>query len=303
VTYPSDPSNAPSSGYPGGYPSAYPSYPAANQSRLRGRRPIQVGGILMIAGLVLAIVGGVIGNTSAYGKVNGFQRVAVKDGTGTVTFKSAGGYVAYYESDEVKDSTNQKIPEIPVRLTNQANGQQLVLQTPYGNRSDGKIKYLHYDHGGHKGLAMWQFHIDQSGTYKVELRANPAAGADATVAFGKSIAKGVVIGGVLVVVGVLLLLAGLIVLIIGLVKRRRHKRQIREGGGGYGYPGGYAGAQPAGWPPAGGAPGWPQGGYPQGGQPQGGYPQGGGQRQGGYPQAGPVQGGDTQSWPPPDQPR
>ena len=289
MTYPSDQNNPQSSGYPGypaggypaggypagGYPGNYPGYPAANpqdESRVRGRRPIQVGGILMIVGVVLVIIGGVIGNTGAYNKVNGFQRVAVSDRTGTITFKNAGGYVAYYESDEVTDSTSQKIPEIPVRLTNQATHQQMVLQTPYGDRSDGKIKYLHYDHDGHKGLAMWQFHIDQPGTYGVELGNNTAAAPDATVAFGKSIAKGVVLGGVFVIIGALLLLAGLIVLIVGLVKRRRHKRELRERRGGYGGPssfGGYGGAQPAGWPqapptgptgptgPAG--PAWPQG--------------------------------------------
>jgi uncharacterized membrane protein len=294
VTYPSDQNNPQSSGYPGypaggypaggypaggypaggypaggypagGYPGNYPGYPTANpqdESRLRGRRPILVGGILMIVGLVLVIIGGIIGNTSAYSKVNGFQRVAVADHTGTITFKNAGGYVAYYESDEVTDSTSQKIPEIPVVLTNQDTHQQLALQTPYGDRSDGKIKYLHYDHDGHKGLAMWQFHIDQPGTYQVELRDNTAAAPDATVAFGKSIASGVVLGGVFVIIGALLLLAGLIVLIIGLVKRRRHKRELRAGRSGYGGPssfGGYGGAQPAGWPqPPQSGPAWPQ---------------------------------------------
>ncbi|HEY7048657.1 MAG TPA: hypothetical protein VH373_15665 [Jatrophihabitantaceae bacterium] len=288
MTYPSDQNDPQSSGYPGypaggGYPGNYPGgYPAstpAGGGRLRGRRPIQIGGILMIVGLVLVVIGGVIGNTSAYSKVDGFQRVAVKDGTGTITFKNAGGYVAYYESDEVTNSTSQKIPEIPVQLTDQATGQKMVLQTPYGNRSDGKIKYLHYDHNGHKGLAMWQFHIDQPGTYQVELTNNTAAAPDATVAFGKSIASGVVVGGVFVIIGVLLLLAGLIVLIVGLVKRRRHKRELREGYG-YGGPssfGGYGGAQPAGWPQAPQAPQAPQ-------SPPG--------------QAWPSQ--PSQTWPPPD---
>ena len=280
MTYPSDPSNEPGSGYPGGYTSSYPSsYPASypsggypaggypafpggqDESRLRGRRPIQVGGILLIVGVVLAIVGSLVGEKSGYNKVDGFQRVAAKDGTGTVTFKNAGGYIAYYESESVRDSKNDAIHEIQGTLTNEATKQTVTLSTLYGNLSDNKIKYLYYNHGGHKGHALWQFHIDQPGTYKVQLARNLDAPADTVLAFGKSIAQGVVIGAVVVAAGVLLLLAGLILLVVGLVKRRRHKRQLRQGGAGYG---GFGGAQPAGWPQPGGMQSWP----PASGQPQ-----------------------------------
>jgi len=202
VTYPSDPSNEPGSGYPGGYTSSYPSsYPASypsggypaggypafpggqDESRLRGRRPIQVGGILLIVGVVLAIVGSLVGEKSGYNKVDGFQRVAAKDGTGTVTFKNAGGYIAYYESESVRDSKNDAIHEIQGTLTNEATKQTVTLSTLYGNLSDNKIKYLYYNHGGHKGHALWQFHIDQPGTYKVQLARNLDAPADTVLAF------------------------------------------------------------------------------------------------------------------------
>lgn len=281
-------------------PGSYPAYPPPNVVRLRGGRPIQVGSILMAIGLVLVVIGAALANNNAYSKVNGFQRVAVSDGTGTVTFDKAGGYVAYYESSAVTNSTSQKVPEIPVRLTNQATGQQQVLTTPYGNRSDGKIKFLHYDHGGHKGLAMWQFHIDQPGTYKVELQHNPLAASDATVAFGKSIAQGVVLGGVFVVVGVLLLIAGLITLIVGLVKRRRHRNEVRTSG---------YGGQPGAWPQQGWPaqtwqqPNYPQQSSPQQSWPQQSWPQPGGEAQG-WPHSGgeaggwPHSGGETQGWPP-----
>src|SRR5262245_24221328 len=174
----------------------------------------------MIVGLVLVIIGVIIGNTSAYNKVNGFQRVAVKDRTGTVTFDKAGGYVAYYESDEVSDSKNDDIHLIQVTLTNQTTGHSMELNTLYGHRSDHLIKYVYYDHGGHKGHAMYQFHIDQAGTYKVDLQNETGAPSDTIVAFGKSIAGGIVVGTAFAIIGALLLLAGLIVLIVGLVKRR-----------------------------------------------------------------------------------
>ena len=260
----------------------------------------------MVVGLVLVIVGAVLANTNAYSKVNGFQRVTLSDGTGTVTFTKAGGYVAYYESASVTNSTNQKVPEIPVQLTNQATGQQLVLTTPYGNRSDGKIKFLHYDHGGHRGVAMWQFHIDQPGTYRVQLGHNPAAASDATVAFGKSIAQGVVLAGSIVIIGVLLLIAGVITLIVGLVKRRRHKQELRTGGYG-GQPGwpqqawlqqGWPQQNPPeqSWP----QPSPPQHGWPQQNPPEQGWPQQNPPQQGWPQQNPPEQSWPQQNWPQPD---
>jgi len=277
VTYPSDPSNEPGSGYPGGYPSSYPSsYPASypssgypafpggqDESRLRGRRPIQVGGIFLIVGVVLLIVGAFISDRTAQGKVNGFQRVAVQDHSGTINLKGSGGYIAYYESDSLNSDT-KKIPLVGVTLTNAATGQKTTLDTTYGNKSGNKIKYLYYDHDGHKGLALWQFHIDQPGSYSVELLATTGTASDAEMAFGRSIATSQAVGAVIVVAGVLLLLAGLILLIVGLVKRRRHKRQLRSAPPGYGGYGGYGGAQPAGWPQPGGMQSWP----PASGQPQ-----------------------------------
>jgi hypothetical protein len=263
VTYPPDPQ---ASAYPGNYPAGPGNYPASGYGppppaqygvpqappRLRGRRPIQVGIALLVAGLALAIVGGVFSSANADSKVPGFQRVALADRTGTVTFKSVGGYLAYYESSTVTAHTNS-VPVIGVTLTNQATGQQMNLDTLYGQRADGRFKALRYDYKGHKGLATWQFHIDQAGPWKVELAPTPGAAADAQVAFGKSIAKGVVVGAVLILVGVLAMLGGLITLIVGLVKRRRHKRELRTSNPYAALAGGPS------WPGSpGGSGGWPQ---------------------------------------------
>ena len=244
----------------------------------------------MVIGLALTIGGGVLASTKSYSKVNGFQRVAVKDSTGTVNFSHAGGYVAYYESSTITGSTSQRIPEVGGTLTNQATNTTVTLQTPYGNRSDGKIKFLHYDYNGHKGVALWQFHIDQPGAWKVQLETGAGLPADAVIAFGPSIAKGVVIGGIIAVLGVLLLIAGLVTLIVGIVKRRRNLKELR--GGGFG---GYGGAAPAtatGWSPAGGAAGWP----PAGGGPGSSAPGGGGGSE--WPPPGGA-GGPGGTWPAP----
>ncbi len=289
VTYPPDPQ---ASAYPGNYPAGPGNYPASGYGtpppaqygvppeppHLRGRRPIQVGIAVLVAGLALAIVGGVFSSANGDRKVPGFHQVALADRTGTVTFKSPGGYLAYYESSTVTLHTNS-VPVIAVTLTNQATGQQMKLDTLYGQRADGTFKALRYDYKGHKGLATWQFHIDQAGAWRVELGPNPGAAADAQVAFGKSIAQGVVVGAILILVGVLAMLGGLITLIVGLVKRRRHKRELRAGnpyaalagpswpgspGGSGGWPQSPGWTQSAGWTPPPGESGWPP---PSGGTP------------------------------------
>lgn len=231
VTYP-----APPYGYPPTLPEGQP--------KLRGRTAVRVGATLTGLAVVLIIVGAVIVSTHSLSKVDNFQRIKVSDGSGTVQFGHPGGYVAYYESDTVTNST-RAVPLIPVRLTDPA-GTSKNLTTKYGDRADGKIRLLHYDYHGHQGLAMWQFHIDTPGTYQVELGDNSRAAPDAVVAFGESIAAGVALAGGLIGLGVALLIAGVITLIVGLVRRSRHKSQL---------------ATAAPYPPAAG--GWPQQQWPQ----------------------------------------
>jgi hypothetical protein len=229
VTYP-----APQYGYPPTPPEAKP--------KVRGRTAVRVGAILTGAAVVLIIVGAVVAATHSLSKVDNFQRVKVSDGSGTLHFDHTGGYVAYYESDTVRNSTRE-VPLIPVRLTD-PSGTSKVLTTKYGDRSDGKIKLLHYDYHGHQGLAMWQFHIDTPGTYQVELGGNTRAAPDAVVAFGESIAAGVAVAGGLIGLGVILLIAGIITLIVGLVRRSRHKPELATAAG---YPPGGPPQQQ--WPP------------------------------------------------------
>jgi uncharacterized membrane protein YidH (DUF202 family) len=225
-------------------PYGYPPTPPDGVPKLRGRTAVRVGAILTGLAVVLIIVGAVVAATHSLSKVDNFQRIKVSDGLGTLRFGHTGGYVAYYESDTITNSTRQ-VPLIPVRLTD-PSGTSKLLRTKYGNRADGKIKLLHYDYHGHQGLAMWQFHIGTPGTYRVELGGNNRAAPDAVVAFGESIAAGVAVAGALVGLGVLLLIAGIITLIVGLVRRSRHKSQL---------------ATAAAYPP--GTGGWPQQQWPQ----------------------------------------
>jgi hypothetical protein len=225
-------------------PYGYPPTPPEGQPKLRGRPAVRIGAILTGLAVVLIIVGAVVVSTHSLSKVDNFQRIKVSDGSGALHFDHPGGYVAYYESDTVTNSTRE-VPLIPVRLTD-PSGTSKILTTKYGDRADGKIKLLHYAYHGHQGLAMWQFHIDSPGTYQVELGGNTRAAPDAVVAFGESIAAGVAVAGGLIGLGVILLIAGIITLIVGFVRRSRHKSQL---------------ATAAAYPPGTGA--WPEQQWPQ----------------------------------------
>jgi hypothetical protein len=284
VTYPT-----PQYGYP----------PTPPEAKPKGRTAVLVGAILTGAAVVLIIVGAVVAATHSLSKVDNFQRVKVSDGSGTVHFDHAGGYVAYYESDTITNSTRE-VPLIGVRLT-APSGTSMVLTTKYGDRSDGKIKLLHYDYNGHQGLAMWQFHIDTPGTYQVELVGNTRAAPDAVVAFGESIAVGVAVAGALIGLGVLLLIAGIITLIVGLVRRSRYKSELATAAA-YPPPGGWPQQQwpqqpwsPEQWPPQ-QPQEWPQTQGPQQSQQPQGWPQTQGSQQTQWPQQQPPQ------WPQPPGP-
>ena len=272
-------------------PYGYPPTPSESKPRLRGRTAVRVGAILAGAGVVLIVVGAIIVSTHSLSKVDNFQRVKVSDVSGTLHFDHPGGYVAYYESDTVTSGTRE-VPLIPVRLTD-PSGTSTALSTKYGNRSDGKIKLLHYDYHGHKGLAMWQFHIDTAGTYRAELGTNTRAAPDAVVAFGESIASGLAVSGGLIGLGVLLLIAGVVTLIVGLVRRSRHNTQLATA----------AAYQPptGGW----GQPSWPQQSWPQ--QPQQSWPQPQQPQQpwssGQWPDPSQQWQQQPQQWPPPQEPQ
>lgn len=257
------------------YPPPPPLPGVPNKPRLRGHTGIRVGAILSLIGLGLLIAGIVVIAAGSLGKVNDFQRVRIADGTGSVHFSSSGGYVAYYEASDVTDSDNQRIPLVRVQLTS-PSGTKMTLSTLYGGNTNGTIKKLTYSYNGHHGAALYQFHIDEAGTYQVQVAALNTP-PDATIAFGTSIATGTFLGAALAGFGVLLLVAGLIVLIVGLVRRRNHKNQLLTATG-YGavpppnyppggYPGPYAGPYP-GYPPQ--QPGPPPSAYPPPGyaQPQ-----------------------------------
>jgi hypothetical protein len=281
---------------------------AGGKPRLRGRIPLRLAIIFLVLGVAGIVVGSVIAVNGALKKVDSFQRINVP-AAGQIASKrmdfGTGGFVAYYEASRID---SKHIPLLPVRLTS-PSGKKMVLDVPYGGQRGGTtLKALTYDYNGHNGIAMWQFNLNQSGTYLVEVQGSPNAASGAKVAFGRSIGKSTVSAALFIVAGVLLLIAGIVLLIIGLVKRSHSKKELAAaaayGQGGYGQPG-YP--QPGYGPPQYGQPGQQPGyGQPQYGQPGYGQPQYGqpGQ-QPGYgqpPQSGQPQYGQPQYGQPGQQP-
>jgi hypothetical protein len=241
MSYPNPPDQS------AGYPSV-PGYGAAPApTRLRGRIPRRLGWVFLVVGIVLVIVGAIVLATKSLGKVDDFQRVKVADGTGTINLE-AGNYLAYYEAPGV-DSDIDTVPAVGVAIQS-PSGVTMVLRTPYGNRSDGKVKILTYEHDGHHGVALWQFKVTESGTYKVQVEPTPGTAADADIAFGKSIAAGTVAAVLLIGGGILLGVAAIVLLIVGYVKRDRHKKQLFAGAAFHGAPPGVQWPQQTGgqWP-------------------------------------------------------
>jgi hypothetical protein len=244
MSYPPPPGQSPYPPGPPPYgppPSGPPQYGGgygAPPKHLRGRTPLRLALIFGVVGLALVIVGAIIIAKKSFSAVDNFQRVSVASGTGTVSFTNAGNYLAYYEADNV----NSGIKSVPVPLValQSPSGKDMTLDTLYGggNRASGQIKTrLTYGYNGHKGVAIYQFKITETGQYKVQVQATAGTAPNSDIAFGKSIGGGIALGAGLVVPGALLLVTAIILLIIGLVKRSRHKKQIAAGaGGGYGGP-------------------------------------------------------------------
>jgi uncharacterized membrane protein YidH (DUF202 family) len=236
-------------------PPPQPAYPPApgpvtagpsGQVQLRGRTPRRLGWIFLAVGLVILVIGIVVLVTKS-SKVNGFARVRVSDQVGQIHL-DAGKYLAYYEAQNV--DTNA-IP-LPAVVLVGPSGKALPLLTLYGGRprSSGNIStVLTYHYQGREGVAIYQFNLTEGGTYRVQILNSSGAAPDAQLAFGPSIAKGLVVGVLVTIAGVLLFLAGAILLIIGYVKRSRHKNELRRGAGfgappAWGVPGGYGGPPP-----------------------------------------------------------
>jgi hypothetical protein len=173
---------------------------------------------------VIALVFGILLLVGKSSTIDNLQRVALSRHSGTVTFDDSGGYVAYYEAAHIDPSA---LPPLGVTLI-APSGRRIAVTTPYGNRTDGRIDVMTYHHGGADGVALYEFSIDETGTYRVDLEPSGFETAGASMAFGESIAGSQLGGTLLVILGTVALVAALVLLIIGFVRRAGHKRRITE---------------------------------------------------------------------------
>jgi hypothetical protein len=225
VTYPPTPEQQPPGshpwqpGQPGwGPPAGPPTYaPPANPLRKPGRIPLRLALIFGVIGIALVVIGGVLVAKSPLAKVDGFARVSVASGGGTVQLRRTGNYVGYYETPT--DASHHAY--VRMQITD-SSGRVLPIQL-YSTQSS-----LTYTDGGRFGQALFTFKISAAGSYRVLVRADGAP-QGANVAFGESVAHGIVAGVALIIPGILLVIAAIVLLIVGLVRRSRYKRRLRDG--------------------------------------------------------------------------
>jgi hypothetical protein len=207
--------------YPGAQPYGGQQYPGAQPysagpppfggQMATGRPKVQPGRIWYLVPLAV-FLGGVawlvFGLFSLSGQINSFPRVPLPAG-GAVTLNHSGGYVIYYEGP---GANSGQIPGFNVRIVPASAPAQVGSLKSYSGS-------LTYTFGSRQGRAVLTFQVAHAGRFLVEPRGAPS---DSDLAFGSSIAGGIV-GIVLASLALIFVgIGGAIVLfVIRLIKTRR----------------------------------------------------------------------------------
>jgi hypothetical protein len=205
--------------------------------------------VFLAVAIVLFVIGGVVLAKKSFGQVNGFHRVSFATQGGVVQLSGTGKWIGYYEAPNVTNSIT-RIPDFRVGVQG-PSGQSIPVQH-YGNSTNGKIQKLVYNYNNHNGAAAFQFTAPTAGRYQIRLVRGPTIPGNADVAIGRDILGGTVAGALLIVGGVIAIVVAVVLIIVGLVKRSRHKRELRTAGSGYGGPPpayGYPPPGQGGWQP------------------------------------------------------
>jgi hypothetical protein len=195
---------APSNGGPGAVPLAAP------RAKIRPGRVWYLVGLLVFLGGVAWVV---FGLTSVLSEVNSFPRVPVPAG-GQVSLSHSGGYVVYYEGPGAQSG---QIPAFRIQVAPASAVRSLA-------RYNGSLTY---GIGSHQGTAVLTMQVSRPGRFTIETPGQNSLPAGSDLAFGDSIAGGIV-GPI--IVGVLLILAGLagliVIFIIRIVKTNRARSPV-----------------------------------------------------------------------------
>jgi hypothetical protein len=173
-----------------------------------------VAGGLAVAGIVGAIVVGVVGVMRLADRVDGFTRIDVP-GSGAVEIDDPGGYSIYHEYLGASDESYRSAPGVTV--TDPA-GNEVVLRR--------YTTTVTYDFGSHEGEGIYTFEAERSGTYQVETTGDPSS-SSTTIAVGRGIGRGIAssIVGALVVGAVGVIAGGVLAIVTG-VRRGRSRRML-----------------------------------------------------------------------------
>jgi len=205
----------------------------------KGTILLWLGGLLVLAGIVLGVLLVISGVRSISDRVNGLQRVPLATG-GPIEISDPGTYRVYLERADLSPSLNVDSRVIVIRA--------VQVRTPSGGlvalQPDPIAET--YNFSGHHGRKIGRFRADRPGRYRLVVQEFTGSSRIGQLAVGRrgptgavaTILGGVFGGGAMVVVGIVLL-------IIGGVRRSRSRR-LPPGG----YPGGVSGWAP---PPVPGA--------------------------------------------------
>ena len=187
-----------------------------------GRPRVRPGRIWYLAGAVLLLAGVawlVFGFVSLSSKVDAFSRVPLPAG-GTVVLNHSGGYVVYYEG---AGAASGQIPSFNVRIAPVAPPATVGSLRSYAAS-------VTYTIGAHQGRAVLTLQVVHPGKFLVQTSGATAVAGGSDLAFGSSIAGGIV-GTVVLSVGLIFL--GIAITIILFIIRLTRTRRARAQAAGY----------------------------------------------------------------------
>jgi hypothetical protein len=229
TAYPPSGGNEPPGGYippgnyppPAGYPQAGGFQPPGFSPGIPSGGPLKVrpGRIWYLVDLAVFAAGLAWLITSIFafaGTIDGFQRVPMPAG-GKVHLGHTGGYIVYYEGPGAQ---NGRFPSFFMRVTPASSGASVASHSlrQYGSS-------LTYNVGSHHGRAIFTMNITGPGTFAVTISGTPAPGSD--LAFGGSIARGIV---GLIVPAVPLMVLGFFGWLVLFIIRIARKSSMRRAG-------------------------------------------------------------------------
>lgn len=197
---------------PGGMPQ-YGGQPPITTGMGTGRPRVRPGRIWYLAAVLLFAAGVawlVFGFVSLSSKVDGFSRVPLPAG-GTVTLTHSGGYVVYYEGP---GATTGHIPGFNVLIRPAARPAAVGSLRSYGAS-------VTYTIGAHQGRAVLTLQVVHPGKFLVRSSGATAVAGGSDLAFGSSVAGGIVTT-VLLSIGLIFLglAAAIVLFIIRLIRTR-----------------------------------------------------------------------------------